>query len=270
MAVATKKDLKRRVGFVQFAPKMLDVDGNVQKALSLASKVDADLLVLPELFSSGYAFQSRNDLAQVAEEVPEGPTTKELLDFSREKRNCVVAGIAEREGSRFYNSAVAVYKGKLLGVYRKTHLFGAIEKAVFSPGDSGFKVFDAGGMNVGVMVCFDWFFPESMRTLALMGADVVAHPANLVLPFCPDALKTRCMENRVYAAMADIVGEQRGLQFQGLSEVVAPDGSVIFRAGANKAEAKAVEIDLSLARSKKLKSGNDLFEERRPEFYRLR
>ena len=268
--MATLKNLKRRVGFVQFAPKMLDVEGNVQKALSLATRLDSDLVVLPELFSSGYAFQSRKELAEVAEEVPQGQTTKALLDFSHEEKNCVVAGIAERGGSRFYNSAVAVYKGKLLGVYRKTHLFGAVEKAVFSPGDTGFKVFEAGGMNVGVMVCFDWFFPESMRTLALMGADVVAHPTNLVLPFCPDALKTRCMENRVYAAMADIVGEQRGLQFQGLSEVVAPDGSVIYRAAADKAEAKAVEIDLSLARNKKLKSGNDVFEERRPEFYRLR
>ncbi len=268
--MATLKNLKRRVGFVQFAPKILDVDGNVERALSLAEKTDADLLVLPELFNSGYAFQSRKELAEVAEEVPAGATTKALLDFSGEKKNCVVAGIAEREGSRFYNSAVIAYRGKLLGTYRKTHLFGAIEKAVFSPGDSGFKVFDVGGMNVGVMVCFDWLFPESMRTLALMGADVVAHPANLVLPFCPDALKTRCMENRVYAAMADIVGQQRGLQFQGLSEVVAPDGSVVYRAGAKKAEAKSVEMDLSLARSKLLKSGNDLFAERRPEFYRLR
>ncbi len=267
--MAVNLNLKRRVGFVQFSPEMLDVKGNVQTALSLAGGLDADLVVLPELFNSGYAFKSRKELVLVAEEISSGQTTKVLLDFSRKKKNCVVAGIAEKDGSRFYNSAVAVYNGRMLGVYRKTHLFGAIEKAVFSPGNTGFKVFNAGGMKVGVMVCFDWFFPESMRTLALMGADVVAHPANLVLPFCPDALKTRCMENRVFAVMADIVGGQRGLRFQGLSEVVAPDGRVLHRAGAMAPVAKAVEINLALARNKKLASGNDVFADRRPEFYRL-
>jgi len=258
--------MKKRVGFVQFDSGILQKRRNLENSFSLAEGLRADLIVFPELFNSGYAFKNVAELASMAESVPEGETTQALLGLSRRKHCCLVAGIAEKSAGKFYNSAAVVCDGEFLGVYRKTHLYGR-EKKFFSQGDTGFKVFNCRGMKIGVMICFDWFFPESVRTLALAGADVVAQPANLVLPYCPESLKTRCLENRVFAVMADVVGKQRGLEFQGLSEVVGPDGKVLRRASASEPEAGAVQIDLAQARDKKLKDGNDVFADRRPEFY---
>jgi predicted amidohydrolase len=158
-----------------------------------------------------------------------------------------------------------------IGVYRKTHLF-AEEKLWFSPGDTGFRVWQTPIGNIGIMVCFDWFFPESARTLALKGADLIAHPANLVLPYCPDAMPTRCLENRVYAVTANRTGrEQRGgkerLEFIGTSEIVSPAGEVLCRAARDSEEFGSAEIDIAAARNKNLNPFNNLFEDRRKEYY---
>jgi len=89
----------------------------------------------------------------------------------------------------------------VIGIYRKTHLFSE-EKLYFTPGNTGFRVWETGICRIGIMICFDWFFPESMRSLTLQGAEVIAHPANLVLPHCPGAMPVRCLENGVYAVTA--------------------------------------------------------------------
>ena len=117
-----------------------------------------------------------------------------------------------------------------LGKYRKIHLFGT-EKNCFDPGNSPLKVFDIGSARVGVMICFDWRFPETARTLALSGADLIAHPSNLVLPHCPQAIITRCLENRIFIVTASRVGTEKrtptnSLNFIGQSQVVDPDGDI--------------------------------------------
>ncbi len=121
------------------------------------------------------------------------------------------------------------------------------------------------------MVCFDWIYPESARTLALKGAQLIAHPSNLVLPHCPDAMVTRCLENRVFAATANRVGrEDRGgvdLTYIGKSEVVSPRGEILRRLGEDREEVAVEEVDLSLAKSKRINSHNDLFPDRRPQYY---
>jgi predicted amidohydrolase len=213
-----------RVGLVQLNSELLDVEGNIDRAFRLIGKNRANLIVLPELFNTGYNFRNRREVASVAEAIPEGATTKVLLEFSKCNGNMLVAGIAESKGPNLYNSALIVKNGKYLGTYRKVHLF-YNEKKFFKPGDE-FKVFG----RVGVMVCFDWYFPESARTLMLKGAQVIAHPSNLVLPNCPDAMKTRALENRVYIVTADRVGEERGLRYIGQSEIVDPQGRIIYRA----------------------------------------
>ncbi len=110
------------------------------------------------------------------------------------------------------------------------------------------------------------------RALALKGADLIAHPANLVLPYCPDAMVTRCLENRVWAVTANRIGtEARGgktpLRFIGQSEVVSPRGEILYRASFDQEELRVVEIDPSAARDKCLNPYNDLFAQRRPELY---
>lgn len=258
-------------GFLQFDPVFGDIKGNVSKVLLMLSGKQADLVVLPELFNTGYQFISKDEVKDLSEKIPSGFTTRGLIELSKEKNLHIVAGIAERSAGSFYNSAVLTGPAGFIGVYRKTHLFFE-EKLWFSPGDTGFKVWKTPVGNIGVMICFDWFFPESARTLALKGADIIAHPANLVLPYCPDAMPTRCLENRVYAVTANRTGsEERGgkerLEFIGTSEIVSPNGEILYRAERDSEEFGSAEVDIAAARDKNLNSLNNLFEDRRKDFY---
>jgi len=233
--------------------------------------VECDLLVLPELFNTGYQFLSADEAKALAEEIPNGLTTARLMELAADRRMHLVAGLAERDGDRVFNSAVLVGPSGLVGTYRKTHLFFE-ETLCFSPGDTGFPVFDIGQAQVGLMVCFDWYYPESARTLALKGADIIAHPSNLVLPHCPDSMVTRCLENRVFAVTCNRIGsEERGgkkkLTYIGNSEVVTPEGKILQRAKPDQEKLAVVEIDPLEARDKKLTPYNDLLAGRRPELY---
>ncbi len=250
-----------RVGFVQMNSRLLDVESNIDKAVRLVGRNRADLLVLPELFNSGYNFRTRQEVAGVAERIPRGRTTQALMDFSKGDGTTVVAGIAERKGQNYYNSAIVVKDGRYLGTYRKVHLF-YNEKKFFEPGTE-LKVFG----RVGVMVCFDWYFPESARSLMLKGAEIIAHPSNLVLPHCPESMKIRALENKVYTVTADRVGVERGLRFVGQSEIVNPRGEVVYRASATKEECVVRTIDLAMARNKAVTPKNNLLRDRVPEVY---
>ena len=250
-----------RVGFVQINSKLLDVEGNLERAFHLVGRKRTDLLVLPELFNTGYNFRTKRELAKVAEPIPGGPTTEALQEFSKSRDTAVVAGIAERKGQSFYNSAVMVKEGQYLGTYRKVHLF-YNEKKFFRSGHE-FMVFG----RIGVMICFDWIFPESARTLMLKGAEVIAHPSNPVLPHCPESMKTRALENHVFIVTADRVGVERGLRFIGQSQIISPSGRVIYRASPSGEDCEVREIDLSLAREKTITPLNDLLEDRVPGAY---
>lgn len=254
-----------RVGFIQTNPKLFEVEENVREAERALRRMRADLAVLPELFNCGYNFGDKEEVARIAEEIPRGYTTQKLLGIAREKKMCVVAGLAEEEKGKFYNSAVALTPNRVVR-YRKLHLF-SNEKKYFSPGNTGFHVFEFKGAMIGMMLCFDWFFPESARALALKGADIIAHPANLVLPFCPEGMRTRSVENHVFTITADRVGEERGLRYIGRSQITDPFGNVLYRASENEEEMKVVRIDPLRARDKKITSLNDVVKDRRPEFY---
>ena len=255
-----------KVCFAQFDVKFSEKEENLRHSLEVLSGLDADLIVLPELFNTGYAFSNKKDLLSLAEIVPDGETTKALEYFSRKRDVCVVAGLAERDGEKIYNSAVVVDK-KFIGVYRKIHLHG-IEKKFFEAGCE-FKVFNVRNIKLGVMICFDWFFPESARTLALAGADLIAHPANLVMPYCPDAMKTRCLENRVWAVTADRIGCERKISFIGQSQVTSPLGEVLYRASREKEEVKIIDIDITLSRNKNLNEYNNILDDRKTKAYKL-
>jgi predicted amidohydrolase len=260
-------------GFLQFNPLFGDVKSNVDKVTSvITAHNDADLIVLPELFNTGYQFVSHDEVRELSEEVPSGYTTERLIELSLQRSVYIVAGIAERSGDFFFNSAVLTGPDGFLGVYRKIHLFHE-EKVWFSPGDTGFRVWETHVGNIGIMICFDWFFPESARTLALMGADVIAHPANLVLQYCPDAMITRCIENRVYAITANRTGSEkrdgrRKLTYIGSSEIVSPLGKIITRASSDDEILSVAEIDVEDARNKRLNRFNQIFEDRREDTYR--
>jgi predicted amidohydrolase len=119
-----------------------------------------------------------------------------------------VAGLAERRGDRLYNAAVYLGPEGVRAVYRKVYLFDR-EQESFDPGDEPFRVHRLGQARLGILVCFDWMFPEAARSLALQGADILVHPANLVLPHGPSAMLTRALENGVFTATANRVGLER-------------------------------------------------------------
>jgi predicted amidohydrolase len=258
-----------KLAIIQTNPEFGKVKSNVEAALDQMVQLKADLYVLPELFNTGYNFAEAKEV-QVLAEKTEGTTFQAIYKFCREW-NCFAAyGFAEQAESLFNSSALVGPNG-LVGLYRKVHLFDR-ENLFFAPGDLEFPVFDLPFGKVGMMICFDWFYPESARTLALKGAELILHPANLVLPHCPDAMVTRCLENRVFAATANRVGveERRWLKltYIGMSEIVSPKGEILTRLSGDKAESAVVEIDLSLARNKKLNQFNDLLAGRREEAYK--
>jgi len=262
-----------KAGFYQFNPLFGKKEQNLKQVLSAVKDASLDLLVLPEFFATGYQFVSRDEVAELSERIPDGDTTRCLSELSRQKSCYVVAGLPERDKDGFYNSAVITGPEGFIGVYRKTHLFFE-EKLYFEPGDTGFRVWETKVGRIGVMICFDWFFPESMRTLALLGADIVAHPSNLVLPYCPRAMPIRCLENRAYAVTANRTGKEnrktgRRLNYIGQSLIVSPEGKVLAKAPKNKEALSVIDIDPLTARNKALNPLTDLFEDRRPGMYRI-
>ena len=260
-----------RVGYLQFDPVFGEVAHNLDVVTARLEQAEADLMVLPELLATGYQFVSQEEVLRLAEAVPDGPTTTRLAEIAARRGMTIVAGLAERAGTRCFNSAVVVGPQGFIGCYRKTHLFFE-ETLLFTPGDSGFQVWDIGHAKIGVMICFDWYYPEAARTLALQGAEIIAHPSNLVLLNCPDSMVTRCLENRVFSVTANRIGsEARGgkdrLTFIGLSEVVSPRGRILHRAPREGDDLTIVEIDPAEARNKALNTYNDLLRDRRPALY---
>jgi predicted amidohydrolase len=260
-----------KAAFVQFAPAFGAKMDNLARALALAEGVAADLYVLPELFTTGYCFRDREELATLAEPVLGGFTVGHLHVWCRRRNAFICAGLAEVDGPKLYNSAVLVGPRGLVNVYRKAHLFWR-EKELFDRNDEDmFEVCDIGLARVGMMVCFDWVYPETARVLALRGAQILLHPANLVLPFCPPAMVTRCVENRVFAVTANRTGTEEGwgkpLTFIGASRIVGPRGDVLAEAGEETEAVGVAELDPAAADDKKMTPLNDLFADRRVEFY---
>jgi len=258
-------------GFFQFNTSFGRKQENFGKVNAATKDTSLGLLVLPEFFATGYQFVSQDEVAELAEPVPHGETTEFLVSLSKDRNLYIVAGLPERDGDIFYNSAVLTGPEGFIGLYRKTHLF-LEENLYFMPGNTGFRVWDTKIGRIGVMICFDWFFPEAARTLALMGAEVIAHPSNLVLPYCPRSMPVRCLENRVYAITANRIGtEQRKkgsvLTFIGQSQITSPAAEILAKADADQEVLLSSVLDLALARDKKLNQYNDLFKDRRPEHY---
>jgi len=263
-----------KAGAYQFKPLLFDADRNRARMLEALGDFTGDLAVFPELCSTGYYFRSQDELSQQAE-TASGETCSIFRQMAVDRRMTIVFGFAERDGDDFYNSAAAALPDGVLRLYRKTHLFYK-EKKVFEPGNSGFEVFDVDGVGIGVMICYDWRFPEAARTLALKGAQVICHPSALVaLPeLWQPVMRARSFENRVITITADRNGsETRGgetLVFHGCSQIVDVNGKTL--AEADEAFEGWIEADLDPARAerKSISDWNAIFSDRRPEMYELR
>ncbi len=264
-------------GCLQFKPEFCDVNANISKIRGLLKDKKFDLMVMPELANSGYLFSTVDELKKASEEIPGGPFCSALIEIAAAFDAYIVSGICERAGDSYYNSSILVSPDGKIELYRKTHLF-YDEKKWFSPGDTGFDVYeinspDFGRVKLGIMVCFDWIFPESARTLALKGAQIICHPSNLVLQYCQKAMFTRAVENRVFTITANRTGTDsnggKELRFTGESVIVDPKGNYLFRGSDSGDECAIVNIDPALALDKHATELNDVFLDRRTELYSL-
>ncbi len=259
-----------KVGFYQFAPEFGNVQKNVDTMVAAVRAADADLIVFPELATSGYLFLEQQEVADAASTVP-GPMSEAFSNVAVETDTAVVVGFPEKSEGGYYNSALIATPDGKVQVYRKNHVFNE-EKLFFRPGNLGFPTFDVKGVKVGVLVCFDHMFPEAARTLALQGVQIVCHPANLVLPgFAQITSCCRALENGVFWILANRHGTEdrkgRSLSYSGLSRIVDNRGKVLVSAGADDTGFYGVDIDPSKAFDKKVAPLADLFADRRPDLY---
>jgi len=261
------------IAVLQFKPLRKNVEKNIKEIEGLLDGVKADLIVLPELANSGYLFESALELEPLCEKNNgDGPFLKSLIKLAKKANGVILTGYAEIAGQKLFNSAIALTSEGPISNYRKTHLYDR-EKILFQPGDTGFSTFEWRGVNIGMMICFDWIFPEACRSLSLAGAQIIAHPANLVLPYCQNAMVTRSIENRVFTITANRFGKEKisdsELSFTGRSQITDPSGEICYRGPENKATVHIMPIDPDKAENKMINLRNDLFQDRRPDLYRI-
>ncbi|MGE8656454.1 MAG: nitrilase family protein [Achromobacter sp.] len=268
------------VASVQTAPVMGDVAANVARSIELVEQAAAQgarLVVLPELANTGYMFASRAEAHALAEAVPDGPSSRAWIALAQRLGIYLVAGIAERSGGKLYNAAVIAGPDGYLGTYRKLHLWGD-ENLFFEPGDLGLPVFHTELGTLGVAICYDGWFPEVYRLLALRGADIVAVPTNWVPmpgqtpdgPAMAHALAIAgAHSNGLTLVCADRVGVERGQPFVGRSLIVGSQGWT--RAGPashDREEVLLAPVDVMASRrARQLNDFNHVLRDRRRDLY---
>jgi predicted amidohydrolase len=268
------------VAVIQMEPRFGETAHNVARTVAFmeeAADKGAQLVVLPELCNTGYVFRNRAEARSLAEETPEGATTKAWMEAAARLGLHIVAGITERSGENLFNSAVIIGPNGLIGRYRKMHLWGD-EALYFTPGDLGFPVFDTPLGRIGCHICYDCWFPESFRLAALQGAEIMCVPTNWV-PIPGQDPKREAManiivmgaahSNSVFVAAADRVGTERGQPFIGQSLVVSHTGwPVAGPASADKEEILIARVNLADARRKRnWNAFNQVLRDRRTDAY---
>jgi len=260
-----------KIGYLQFNPVFGKNDKNREQIKIKLNNIKADIIVIPELPVSGYFFSTKQEAEMLAEPIP-GATTSMLQKISAETGTYFVCGILEKSNEDLYNSAVLVGPNGLISTYRKTHLF-YDEKKFFKPGND-YSIVVIKGVKIGILVCFDHLFPEAARTLALMGAQIICHPSNLVLAeIAQQTTRVRALENRVFWIMANRYGSEtkngKTLTYTGESQIIAPNGGIIHRAKPEGDEIYITEINPEDALEKNITEFNNVFEDRRTDIYRI-
>jgi predicted amidohydrolase len=243
-------------------------------SLAEAAAQGARLVVFPECALTGYGFASRAEALPHAEPIP-GPTVTRFSEACARSGVHAVFGLLERAGDRLHNACALVGPAGLIASYRKVHLpFLGVDQFV-DPGDRPFAVHEAGGLRIGMHICYDGSFPETGRILALAGADLLVLPTNWPAHSecaAEHMIPCRAMENTVYMLAVNRVGEESGFRFIGQSAIADPTGAILARAGDRSEEILYADIDPARARQKRLvrvagKHEINRFADRRPGFY---
>ena len=269
------------VACAQYAVRDGDPKTNLERsvrAIQEAADAGADLVVLPELANSGCDFSSREQALKLAEEVGEtrenpGPTLRAWKETLEKSGVFIVGGFLEREGGSLYNSAAVIGPG-FFGRYRKTHLWDG-EKLLYEAGRD-LPTFDTPLGRIGVLICYDAWFPEAARTLALRGADLLCIPANAPGDWVPEDQRrddltmlnvhaiSYANANRLFVACANRVGDG----YLGRSSIVGTTGGVLAFGSATEEELISAEIDVERTRyEKRLTEHSHAFRDRNPGAY---
>jgi N-carbamoylputrescine amidase len=260
-----------RMAVIQMASKTLDKKRNISRTIELleqAVREKAELIVLPELCTSGYNFKSLKEATSVSETIPNGLTTRKWVEFAEENNVYLVGGVCESAGNSLYNSAVIVGPEGYVGTYRKVHLWHK-EKIWFKAG-SRFKVFDTPLGKIGAMICYDSFFPETTRILTRMGADVVCQPTATQQEDVFDFLinQVRSAENAIFIGTANLVGKERDIHFAGQSQITNPQGKILVKELEEQESVLTADINISEAtKAKQINELNNIISDRRTDLY---
>ncbi|WP_109513523.1 carbon-nitrogen hydrolase family protein [Pseudomonas ovata] len=260
-----------RIALYQCPPLPLDIDANLARLArqaEAAAQQGAQLLVCPEMFLTGYNIGAAavQRLAQPAE----GEAARQIARIARHTGVAIAYGYPERgEDGRLYNAAQLIdAHGNRLGNYRKTHLFGDLDKNMFSAGDDQFPLIELDGWRLGLLICYDVEFPEAVRRLALAGAGLIVVPTANMMPFdfvCEVTVRARAFENQCYLAYVNYCGQEDTVHYCGLSSLNGPDGSRPALAGQ---EEQLLIADVQAQRIEDAKALNDYLGDRRAALYR--
>lgn len=254
----------------QFQPIFGETLNNLLTVQRMVEEASADLIVFPELCTSGYEFRDRHEVEALALDFERDDEIGWLKEVSANSGSTIILGLPERAGNRIFNSSIMVEPSGRTTGYRKLHLFDR-EKNLFDPGDAIPKVVETEVGRIGMMICFDWIFPEVARLLALGGAQIICHPSNLVLSFCQRAMFARSVENGVFTMTCNRIGSEsrtdRTLTFTGASQILSHRGATLAQAGTETEEIISAEINPSEADDKMITALNDRLGDRRVDFY---
>ena len=257
-----------KLAVIQFEPSLGNPDETITRLRPLLEQAaGADLVVMPELANSGYNFRDVDQAFDLSENPEKSAFVDFLVSQCAQFDFSVTTGFNERSGDQIYNSALLVDGNGIKGKYRKIQLF-MNEKDSFRPGDLKPEIFDVKGVKVGMLVCFDWVFPELWGSLARKGADIICHPSNLVLlGKAQKAIPVWAMVNKIFIATANRTGTEGKLTFTGNSLIAGPSGQVLASASQGHTEVISADCNISAARDKMMTPRNHIFNDRRPEYY---
>lgn len=258
---------------------------NLDKALKMvkeAAKKGAQIVCLPELFTSAYFPQEEGfDVKNVAEAIP-GPTTEELSAVARENKVILVGGsICEKAGNRFYNTSVVFDEnGKIIGKYRKMHIPhdpNFYEQKYFQQGDLDYQVISSSVAKIGAMICYDQWYPEAARVNSLMGAEIIFYPTAIGTiqgvkqtegnwqEAWENVQRGHAIANGVIVSAVNRVGKEGNTIFWGGSFVIDQFGKTLVRGSGNE---EVLIAKCSLELGKEVKEGWRFFYNRRPDTYK--
>jgi predicted amidohydrolase len=266
-----------KIACVQTDVVFKDIDANLSSLeATVRSEVaqGTQLTVFPECFSTGYCFDSLPEAMAFGESVP-GPSTDRVAKLCAELKTYVVFGMLEKSDDQLFNVAVLIGPDGLIGSYRKVHLPYLGVDRFTTPGDRPFEVFEAAGVRIGMLICYDGGFPEAARVLSIRGADLIVLPTNwppggsYMAEF---SINCRAMENGIYFAAVNRIGTENGFSFIGKSRICSPVGATIISIDDASAGIMRTEIDPLIARTKRIvrvpgKHLIDRMADRRPEMY---